>query len=46
MTALLNNELKGIWKEVVVAQFKVLPQYLPRGTLENLEGKKKTPQSA
>jgi hypothetical protein len=30
-----NNELERIWKEAVVALFKVLSQALPGGTKEN-----------
>jgi hypothetical protein len=33
----MNNELQRIWKEAVVAQFKVLPRHLPAGTEENHE---------
>jgi hypothetical protein len=31
----VTDELEGIWKEVVVANFKVLSHYLPCGTEEN-----------
>jgi hypothetical protein len=32
---IVNDELERMWKEVVVACFKVLPQHLPEGTEEN-----------
>jgi hypothetical protein len=32
----VNNELERMWKEAVVAQFKVLSRHLPR-TKENYE---------
>jgi hypothetical protein len=31
----MNNELKGIWKEILVAYFKVLSWNLSGGTEEN-----------
>jgi hypothetical protein len=34
---IVNNELKRMWKEVVMAKFKVLSQHLPVGTEENHE---------
>jgi hypothetical protein len=33
----VNNELKGVWKEVVVTYLKVLPQNILGGTEENYE---------
>lgn len=30
--------MEGIWKEVVVAWFEILPQYLDGGTEENHKG--------
>jgi hypothetical protein len=33
----MNNKLEGIWKEAVMAQFKVLSHHLPGGTEENQE---------
>jgi hypothetical protein len=33
----MNNELERVWKEVVVAKFKILFQHLPGGTEENHE---------
>jgi hypothetical protein len=33
----LNNRMRSIWKDVVVILFKVLYQYLPRGTEEDHE---------
>jgi hypothetical protein len=30
----MSNELDRMWKEVVIAKFKVLPCYLPGGTEE------------
>jgi hypothetical protein len=32
---ILNDDLKGMWKEPVVAYCKALSQCLPRGTEEN-----------
>jgi hypothetical protein len=37
----MNNELERIWKEAVIACFKVLSMHLPGGT----ERKHKKPQS-
>jgi hypothetical protein len=37
----MNNELDGIWKEAVTAQFEVLSRHLPGGT----EDKSEKPQS-
>jgi hypothetical protein len=34
---LVNNELESIWKEVVVASFKVLAWHFPGGTEENFK---------
>jgi hypothetical protein len=34
---LMNNELERIWKESVVASFKVLSRRLPGGSEENHE---------
>jgi hypothetical protein len=35
---LLNDELERMWKEAVIAYFKVISlQHLPRGTKENHE---------
>jgi hypothetical protein len=31
----MNNELKRIWKEVIMASFEVLFQHLPGGTEKN-----------
>jgi hypothetical protein len=31
----MNDKLEGIWKEAVVAYFKVLPRHLIGGTEEN-----------
>jgi hypothetical protein len=36
MMWLINNELERIWKEVVIAKFKVLLWHLPVWTEENL----------
>jgi hypothetical protein len=33
----MNNELEKIWKDVAMAQFKVLTQYLLWGNEENCE---------
>jgi hypothetical protein len=35
MIALMNNAMKSIWNEIVVAYFKVLSQNLPGATGEN-----------
>jgi hypothetical protein len=32
---LINNELERMWKEAIVAKFKVLSRHLPGGTEEN-----------
>jgi hypothetical protein len=32
---MVNNEFQGIWKEAVVAKFKVLFPYLPAESWEN-----------
>jgi hypothetical protein len=37
----MNSELEKTWKEVVMAQFKVLPWHLPEGlgkTMKTLSG--------
>jgi hypothetical protein len=34
---IMNSELGRIWKEAVMASFKVLSQYLSGGTTENYE---------
>jgi hypothetical protein len=34
---IVNNELERMWKETVVAQFKVLSRHLPGGTEGNHE---------
>jgi hypothetical protein len=31
----MNNELEKMWKEVVMAYFKILSEHLPEGTEEN-----------
>jgi hypothetical protein len=31
----VNDEMEGIWKKVVMTNFKVLSQYLPGWTEEN-----------
>jgi hypothetical protein len=33
----MNNELETMWKEAVMAAFKVISWHLPRGTEENHE---------
>jgi hypothetical protein len=33
----VDNEIERMWKEAVVACFKVISQYLPGGTEENHE---------
>jgi hypothetical protein len=33
----LNDELGGMWKEVIVAYFKVLFQHLPEGHFEKTQ---------
>jgi hypothetical protein len=30
----MNKELESMWKEVVIAYFKAIPQHLPGGTGE------------
>jgi hypothetical protein len=34
---LMNNELERVWKETVIAVFKVLFRHLPGGTEESRE---------
>jgi hypothetical protein len=33
----MNNELEGIWKEVITTQFEVLSRNIPEETEENIE---------
>jgi hypothetical protein len=37
MIRLMNNELEGMWKEVIVTQFEVLSQHFPGETEESYE---------
>jgi hypothetical protein len=37
LKGLMNNELDRIWNEVAVAEFKLLPLYLPGRTEENYQ---------
>jgi hypothetical protein len=34
---IVNNELERMWKEMIVAQFKVLSYHFPRGIEEDRE---------
>jgi hypothetical protein len=34
---IMNNELEGVWKEAVIAQFEALSLYLPEATEERRE---------